>query len=72
MSNYVEFGMYWQEYGRQTVRLPDDVDPKDEEAVRAFLEDEWDNIPLPTGSEYISGSDELDVESLVITSDNEV
>ena len=72
MSNYVEFGMYWQEYGRTKIKLPDEIDPKDEDAVIEYLKDEWDCICLPVSSSYVSGSDELDEGSLVITHDNEV
>lgn len=57
----VSFGMYWQTYGRQVMDIPDM--PEDE--VSEYLLDIWDEIPLP-GGDYISGSDELDEESIVI------
>ena len=66
MSKYsVQFGIIWQSYGTVSVELPDDVDHKDLDAVRQYVLDQWDEIPLPSG-EYISGSDELDEESLSI------
>lgn len=57
----VSFGMHFEVYGRQTVELPDDIDPKNKEAIIKYLKDNWDDIPLPTG-DYVSGSDNLDEE----------
>ena len=56
----VSFGTYWQAYGRQTIEIPDDT-----EDIIEYLKDIWGEIPLPEG-EYVSGSDELDEESIVI------
>lgn len=61
MAKYVNFGMFWQEYGRQTIELPDDIDEKDEDAVVEYIKSVWDEIALPTGS-YIQDSDEFDPE----------
>lgn len=57
----VSFGVYWQTYGRQTMEIPD----MPEEDVTDYLKDIWDEVPLP-GGDYISGSDELDYDSVVI------
>lgn len=59
----VKFGMFWQCYGYQDIELPDYIDVNDEDAVKNYLESNWDNIPLPEG-EYVSGSDEPDFEFL--------
>lgn len=48
-------------YGYQQMEIPDM--PEDE--VAAYLKSIWDNIGLPEG-DYISGSDELDEESVVV------
>lgn len=56
----VTFGMVWQVSGKQTINLPDDIDTTDEEAVRNYIQEQWDNIPLPTESDYIPESDEFD------------
>ena len=61
-KRFVSFGMYWQEYGYQTIELPSHIDPDDRDAVIEYIRSVWDNIPLPEGS-YVSGSDELDPES---------
>ena len=61
-KRFVSFGMYWQEYGRQTVELPPHIDPDDRDAVIGYIRSVWDDIPLPEGS-YVSGSDEMDPES---------
>lgn len=66
----VSFGMYWQVYGRQFLILPDDIDVNDIKAVKAYIMSQWDDIPLPKG-DYVSGSDELDEESITITGEGE-
>lgn len=63
MAKHVEFGMYWGKYGRQRVQLPDNIDPKDKDAVISYLKSIWDDIPIPGGT-YVPGSDELDEESI--------
>lgn len=57
----ISFGMYWQVYGRQIMEIPDIP----EEDVSDYLEEHWDEIPLPSG-DYVTGSDELDYDSIVI------
>lgn len=64
MAHEVSFWMFWQESGRQTIELPDDIDINDAEAVRDYIASVWDDIPLPSG-DYVSGSDELDPESII-------
>ncbi len=59
----VRFGMFWEEYGIQTFRgkLPADVDPYDEEDVKDYIRDIWDDIGLPDGG-YVEGSANMDEE----------
>ena len=59
MSRQVTFGMVWQCCGRQTVELPDDIDARDKDAVREYLESIWSEIPLPDG-DYVEDSDTID------------
>lgn len=61
----VKFGMFWQCYGYQTVELPDHIDADDPDAVKAYLESIWPDIPLPEG-DYVPESDELDPESIEV------
>lgn len=56
----VTFGMIWQVYGKQTIEVPDDLDTTNEENVRDYIRDNWADIPLPTDSDYVAESDELD------------
>ena len=68
----VKFGMIWSVYGKQTVDLPDNINPDDLDAVKDYLETIWADIPLPEG-EYIDNSDELDEDGEIeIIKDNEV
>ena len=60
MANTIQFGMTWQMSGTQTIEIPDCIDPKDSGAVTLFLQEHWDEIPIPTEGEYICGSDTLD------------
>lgn len=59
----VSFGMYWQAYGRQKLEVPDGS--TEAEVIKYVLE-KWDYVPLPTDWDYVSGSDELDYESIEI------
>ena len=68
----VKFGMIWSVYGKQTVDLPDNINPDDLDAVKDYLETIWADIPLPEG-EYIDNSDDLDEDGEIeIIKDNEV
>ena len=71
----VTFGMVWQMAGKQTIMLPDDIDPNDQDAIREYIQENWDSIPIPADGEgdYISGSDELDetVEFIVTDDGNQ-
>ena len=66
MANTVTFDMVWMVSGKQTIDLPDDIDPNDKEAVLSYLRFEWPNIPLPTEGDYIEGSDELDENTEIV------
>lgn len=57
----VSFGMYWQTYGRQIMEIPE----MPEEDVIDYIRDHWGEIPIPVG-DFVTGSDELDEESLEI------
>lgn len=58
--------MVWTVTGQQSIDLPDGLDPNDIAAVRDYIKKNWDNIPLPTESDYIPGSDELDEDGEII------
>ena len=58
--------MVWMVTGQQSIDLPDGLDPNDIAAVRNYIKKNWDNIPLPTEGDYISGSDELDEDGEII------
>lgn len=66
MKNYVEFGMIWQVTGKQMMELPPEIDPADKTAVIQYIKSIWNEIPIPTDGEYLSGSDELDETILEI------
>lgn len=55
----VTFEMIWQVSGKQTIDLPDCINIDDEGAIREYLTQIWEDIPLPEG-DYIPGSDSLD------------
>ena len=68
----VTFGMVWQMAGKQTIDIPDDIDLNDQDAIREYIQENWDIIPIPSDGEgdYISGSDELDeTVGFVVTDD---
>ena len=65
MGKVVSYGAFWQEYGRDSIKLPDDVDGNDKKAVLEYLESIRDDLPLPSG-EYVCDSFEIDPESIVL------
>lgn len=65
MSKTVTFGMYWEEYGQQTIPLPDDVDDKNIDEVMEYIYEQFDEIPLPAG-DYVFASCELDQENIEV------
>lgn len=65
-KNTATFSMVWMVAGQQSIDLPDGLDPNDIIAVRNYIKENWDNIPLPTEGDYISGSDELDEDGEII------
>ncbi len=62
----VSFGSYFEDYGRQEIEIPDDIDANDKDAVVEYLKSIWDDVPLPSPGGYVEGSHELDEESLEI------
>ena len=52
MAKTVKFGMIWQVSGTQTLEIPDCIDPQNTEKVTEFLQEHWDEIPVPAESEY--------------------
>lgn len=62
----VNFGMYYQMYGRQKIEIPDDENIKTVEDAAEYIKDNWNDIPLPTNANFVDGSDELDEESVLI------
>ena len=67
----VRFPMYFEVAGYQTVVLPDFVDAKDGDAVRAYIDENWEHIKLPDDYEYVDGSCEFDFESPIKVEDEE-
>ena len=57
----VKFGMFYEVYGTVFVDVPDDIN---EDNVEEYLREHWDEYPLPTDSEYVMCSDELDTENI--------
>ena len=67
-SMKARFGMYWQVYGYQTVDLPDDI-TTEEEAVD-WINDNFEDIPLPDDADYLSDSDGWDEFTIELYKDN--
>lgn len=65
-KNTATFSMVWMVAGQQSIDLPDGLDPNDIIAVRNYIKENWENIPIPTEGDYISGSDELDEDGEII------
>ena len=59
----VKFGMAYEMYGYQETFVPDDL-AGDEDAIRDYINDHLDAIPLPDNAEYMPASAEADFEGL--------
>ena len=56
------YGTYYQVYGRS---VTDDIpEVTTTEQAEEWLREHWDELLLPTGADYVMGSDELDEESI--------
>ena len=56
MSKVVRFPVYFEAIGYHELELPDDIDPDDDDAVRQFIDDNLDNIPIPKNHTIINSS----------------
>ncbi len=61
---YVKFTMYFEAAGYQEIPLPDDIDAADEQAIKEYIDDNWDHIKLPKEFDYV-GDSGFDFESPV-------
>lgn len=68
MAKYITFGMYWEMYSRQTLPIPDDIDENDPEALKKYIKENWEDVPIPLSTgEYVVDSDHLDEDSEIYT-----
>ena len=59
MAKVARFGMTWTVCGKQSIKLPNDIDTNDKEAVKDYILSQWSDIALPDG-DYVPDSDTLD------------
>lgn len=59
---YVKFIMYFEVAGYQEIQLPDDIDVEDEEAIKEYIDENWEHIKLPEEYDYV-GNNGFDFES---------
>ena len=57
----VKFGMVWTAYGVGELEVPDKL--LDDDEIKEYILDNWDEIRIPDDGEYIPGSDESEFES---------
>jgi hypothetical protein len=65
MAKVVRFPVYFEAVGYHELELPDDIDPDDDDAVRQFIDDHWDEVPIPEDHEFISESSCFDWDSYI-------
>ena len=53
MPKIVRFPVYFEAVGYHELEIPDDVDPDDDDAVRQFIDDHWDEVPIPEENEFV-------------------
>ena len=49
----VSFPMYFEVCGMQKIVLPDYIDACDEDAIREYIDSQWDYIKLPEKYDYV-------------------
>lgn len=54
------FGHSWQVYGNNSTEVPDHFTI---EEAKKYVQDHWDDIPLASDANYVTGSDEPDFEN---------
>jgi len=59
----VKFGMAYEMYGYQETFVPDAL-AGDEDAIRDYINNHLDDIPLPDNAEYMIGSVEVDYDGV--------
>ena len=64
----IKFGMYYEVYGYQTAQVPDNITT--EEEALDWLEDNFEDIPLPDDVEYIFDSAGYDDCTIELYEDN--
>lgn len=62
MAKTITVGVSFMKYGEVTVSVPDTV-TNHEEAVK-YVKEHWDDIPLPTTSNYVDDSASFDEEEI--------
>ena len=55
MSKIARVPVYFEAVGYHDLELPDDIDPDDDDAVRQFIDDHWDDVPIPEDHEVVGG-----------------
>lgn len=65
MPKIVRFPVYFEAVGYQELELPDDIDPDDDNAIRLFIDDHWDEVPIPEDHEVVSEYSCFDFESYI-------
>lgn len=69
MAKTITIGVSFMKHGNVTISVPDTV-TNHEEAVK-YVEEHWDDIPLPTTSIYINDSASFDEEEIQLNDKEE-
>ena len=64
MAKTVTVGISFMKWGEVTISVPDTV-TNHEEAVK-YVTEHWDDIPLPTTSNYVDDSASFDEEEITL------
>ena len=64
----VYFGVSYEVYGTVGMEIPDDYKNKSDEEIQAYIQEHWDEVPLPDG-DYVPESDKPDFDNFEIEED---
>lgn len=75
MPKTVTFGMFYEMYGRVSIDIPDYIDldcSNQKEQIIKYLNNIWNDIPLPKDAGYIPNSQRLDKDGIITIEETKI
>lgn len=75
MPKTVTFGMFYEMYGRVSIDIPDDIwldSNNQKEQIITYLNNIWNDIPLPKNAGYVTNSQRLDKDGIITIEETKI